>query len=48
MMPAIPVEWPICVEMIQKLPMSVSHIHIVVNYSQLANGPTRRRQPTDV
>ena len=30
MMPAIPAEWPICMEMIQKLPMFVSHMYIVV------------------
>ena len=30
MMPAIPAEWPICMEMIQKLPMFVSHMYIIV------------------
>ena len=30
MIPAIPAEWPVYLKMIQKLPMFVSHIHIVV------------------
>ena len=30
MIPAIPVEWPVYLEMIQKLPIFVSHIYIVV------------------
>ena len=30
MMQAIPAEWPICIEMIQKLPMFVSHMYIAV------------------
>ena len=30
MMPTIPAEWPIYMEMIQKLPMFVSHMYIVV------------------
>ena len=30
MMPTIPAEWPMYMEMIQKLPMFVSHIYIVV------------------
>ena len=30
MMPAIPAEWPMYMEMIQKLPMFVSHLYIVV------------------
>ena len=29
MMPTIPAEWPIYMEMIQKLPMFVSHMYIV-------------------
>ena len=32
MIPAIPVEWPVYLEMIQKLPIFVSHIYIVVMY----------------
>ena len=32
MIPAIPVEWPAYLEMIQKLPIFVSHIYIVVMY----------------
>ena len=30
MMPTIPAEWPMYMEMIQKLPMFVSHMYIVV------------------
>ena len=30
MIPAIPVEWPLYMEMIQKLPMFVSHMYILV------------------
>ena len=30
MMPTIPAEWPVYMEMIQKLPMFVSHMYIVV------------------
>ena len=31
-MPTINAEWPICMEMIQKLPMFVSHMYTVVMY----------------
>ena len=30
MIPAIPAEWPMFMEMVQKLPMFVSHMYIVV------------------
>ena len=30
MIPAIPAEWPMYMEMIQKLPLFVSHIYILV------------------
>ena len=30
MIPAIPAEWPMYMEMIQKLPMFVSHMYVVV------------------
>ena len=30
MIPAIPAEWPMYMEMIQKLPLFVSHVYIIV------------------